>query len=143
VAVHEQSIVVDAPVHEVFLMWRNLEDFPKFMSHAKQVKMLGEDRSRWRGEVAGIDEEWDARTTRMEEDKSIAWESVSGFENSGEIRFDRQDGGTRITVRFEYEPPAGLIGDAAEAIYVGRQFDEALEADLQRFKKRVETSKSD
>ena len=34
-AMHEKSVIVNAPVHEVFMMWRNFEDFPKFMSHVK------------------------------------------------------------------------------------------------------------
>jgi len=137
-AVHERSIVVNAPVHEVFMMWRNLEDFPKFMSHVKEVKMLDGNVSHWKGRIAGIDEEWDAKTSKMEEDKAVGWESTCGFQNSGEVRFGPVDGGTKITVHFEYTPPAGVLGAAAEAVYVGGEFEEGLEEDLRNFKNRVE-----
>jgi uncharacterized membrane protein len=137
-AVHEKSIVVDASVHQVFHQWRNLENLPRFMSHVQVVKTLDGNRSHWRGTVAGIVQEWDAEITQLEENKLIAWKSVSGFENWGEVRFEPLDGKTKITVRFEYEPPASIIGDAAEAVYVGRKFDEHLEEDLENFKRSVE-----
>ena len=137
-AVHEKSVVVDAPVHQVFHMWRNLENLPRFMSHVKEVKILDGNKSHWKGTVAGIDQEWDAEITKVEENSVIAWRSTSGFENSGEVRFEPVDGKTKITARFEYEPPASILGDAAEAIYVGRTFDEHLEEDLGNFKRSVE-----
>lgn len=137
-AVHEKSIVVNAPVDEVFTMWRNFENFPQFMSHVKEVKVLEGDMSHWKGRIDGFDEEWDAKTTKLEENKTIAWDSTAGFENSGEIRFESADGGTRVTVHIEYTPPAGVLGRAAEAIYVGRSFEESMEEDLQRFKERAE-----
>lgn len=142
-SVHEKSVVVDAPVHDVFEMWRDFENFPQFMSHVKEVKVLDGGMSHWEGKVAGIDEEWDAKTTRMEEDKAIAWESTCGFQNRGEIRFEPADSGTKLTVHFEYTPPAGVLGGAAEALYVGREFDESLEHDLQHFKVHVEAEQGD
>ncbi|MHB0912239.1 MAG: SRPBCC family protein [Armatimonadota bacterium] len=137
-AVHERSVTVNAPVHEVFMMWRNLENFPKFMTHVKEVEMTGPDTSHWKGEVSGVKEEWDAKTTKLEEDRVIGWDSVSGFENSGEVRFDPKDGGTKVTVRFEYNPPAGVLGDVAESVYLGGEFDKDLEEDLKHFKERAE-----
>lgn len=136
--VHERSIVVNAPVHEVFGMWRNFQDFPRFMSHVKEVTILGTDLSHWRGKIDGITEEWDAKMTQVEPDRIIAWKSTSGFQNKGEVRFEPVDSGTKVTVRFEYEPPAGVLGDIAEKIYFGREFERDLEEDLRNFKIRVE-----
>lgn len=138
-AVHEKSVEVTAPVHEVFLMWRNWENFPKFMSHVQEVKDLGDGKSHWKASIAGIEEEWDAETTRVETDRVIGWRSISGLENSGEVRFDAiGDDRTRVTVHIEYDPPASVLGDAAEALYVGGEFDEDLEEDLNHFRDRVE-----
>lgn len=137
-AVHEKSVIVDAPVHQVFEEWRNLENLPRFMSHVQEVKRLDGNRSHWKGTVAGIDQEWDAEITQLEEDKVIAWKSIAGFENSGEVRFEPMDGKTRVTVRFEYQPPASILGDIAEVTYVGRKFDQNLREDLENFKKTVE-----
>lgn len=137
---HEKSIVVDAPVHEVFSMWSSFDNFPEFMSHVDDVTILEADRSHWRGTVGGVDEEWDARTTRMEEDRAIGWESTSGFKNKGEILFDPVDSGTKITVHLEYDPPAGVLGDVVDVAYISSKFDRSLEEDLSNFKKSIENS---
>jgi uncharacterized membrane protein len=137
-AVHEGSIIVNAPVHEVFMMWRNLENFPQYMSNVEEVKMLDGNKSHWRGSVMGVTQEWDAETVEMVEDRKIAWKSVSGFENSGWICFEPHGNGARITVHFEYNPPAGILGDAAESLFMGADFEDALARDLDSFKARVE-----
>ena len=138
-SVHDKSVVVDAPVHKVFEMWSNFEDFPQFMSHIKEVRMMESDKSHWKANIAGIDEEWDAKTTKMDQDKEIAWESISGVQNSGDIRFESVKGGTRINVHIEYEPPAGFVGKAVDAVYVGKDFDKDLQQDLNKFKETVES----
>ena len=137
---HERSIVVDAPVHKCFRMWRNFENFPSFMSHVKEVKMQEDGMSHWRGKIAGIEQEWDAQTIRLEEDSLIAWTSTTGLHNGGEVKFEPIDEGTRITVHIDYTPPISIVGKAADAIYISRQFDEDLEHDLKNFKSSVEHS---
>lgn len=138
-AVHEKSIIVDAPVRSVFRLWRNFENFPQFMSHIKEVVMLDKDTSHWKAKISGIDEEWDAKTTRLQQDKVIAWESTSGLENSGEVRFEPiGEDKTRMTVRIEYKPPAGIVGQAVESVYMGKEVEESIEEDLEHFKERVE-----
>lgn len=139
-AVHEGTIIVDAPVHEVFMMWRNLENFPQYMSSVKEVKMLDGNKSHWKGNFMGLTQEWDALTTEIVEDRKIAWKSTSGFENSGWVSFEPHGGGTKITVHFEYNPPVSIIGDMAEALFVGADFDDAIARDLDNFKARVEAA---
>lgn len=140
-AVHEGVIVVDAPIHRVFMMWRNLENFPQYMSNVEEVRMLDGNKSHWKGKFMGITEEWNAETTEIAEDRKIAWRSTSGFENSGWICFEPDGNATRVTVHFEYNPPAGILGDAAESLFIGADFDDALARDLDSFKARVETEK--
>ena len=142
-AVHEKSVVIDAPIHEVYQMWTHWEDFPRFMSHVKEVRTLDGGLTHWEGNVAGIEQSWDAKTTKMDEDSAIGWESVSGFPNKGEIRFEPADGGTRLTVHFEYEPPAGVAGRAVERVYIGKEFDDSLEHDLQHLKVKIEERAGD
>ena len=141
--VHEKSVIVNAPVHEVFEMWRNWEDFPKYMHHIKRVSRLDDNLWHWEGNVGGMDEKWDARTTEVVPDRAIGWESVSGFKTRGEIRFDDVEGRTKVTVHFEYEPPVGVAGRAVDAIYMGKQFDRSLEHDLGDFKSQVEIEQGD
>lgn len=137
-AVHERSIVVNAPVDKVYGMWSDWESFPKYMSAVEDVKVTGPNRSHWRARIGGIEEEWDAETTSQEPQRAISWRSVSGVKNRGDIHFDPVSNGTKITVHVEYDPPASILGDAAEAVYVGRRFEQSLEEDLNSFKETIE-----
>lgn len=141
--VHERSVIVNAPVDDVFRLWRNWEDFPKYMSHVKEVQRLDGNMTHWEGSIAGIDEVWDAKTTKYIEDAVIAWESVNGFRNKGQIDFDDMNGRTKVTVHFEYDPPGGVAGKAVDKVFLGRQFDQSLEQDLNRFKDKAEQDEGD
>lgn len=141
--VHERSIVVNAPVDDVFRMWSRWEDFPKYMSSVTNVRQLTPDTSHWEGSISGIEEEWDAKTTDLVEDQLIAWESVAGFRNKGFIKFDDMEGRTNITVHFEYDPPGGVAGFIVDKALIGRRFDQRLEDDLSRFKAQVEVEEGD
>ncbi len=141
--VHERSIVVNAPVDDVFRMWCRWEDFPKYMSSVKNVRQLTPDMTHWEGSIAGIDEEWDAKTTDFVEDKLIGWQSTAGFRNKGHVKFDDLNGRTNVTVHFEYDPPGGVVGIVVDKVSIGRQFDQTLENDLSRFKAQAEIEEGD
>ena len=141
----EKAININAPVDQLYQFWENYENFPRFMSHLKQVKDLGNGRSHWvaRG-PAGKEVEWDAITTRQEPNKVIAWESVAGSEikNQGTVRFrPNQEGGTRVSVHMTYTPPAGVVGHAA-ATLLGDNPKQAMDDDLASLKTLFETGKT-
>jgi uncharacterized membrane protein len=45
----EQSIRVAAPAASVYQFWRNFENFPRFMDHVEEVRLLDADgtHSHW------------------------------------------------------------------------------------------------
>src|SRR5437588_76562 len=57
----QKTIRIAAPVAEVYAYWRNLENFPQWMSHVREVRYIGGDRYHWTVEgPAGVPVEWDA-----------------------------------------------------------------------------------
>lgn len=137
-AEHHASITVNAPVHQVYGMFSHFNDFPKFMSFVKEVTYYDDQRSHWVAETMG-QHEWDAVNENWVEDQQICWRSYNGFENSGKVTFQPVGNNqTRVDVYVNYNPPAGVLGDAAENLGVGSRFDNALQHDLDNFAKMVD-----
>jgi uncharacterized membrane protein len=140
-----KTVNIDAPVEEVFAFWSNYENFPRFMSHLKEVRRTGEGRSHWVAEgPAGVPVAWDAETTAYEENRVIAWKSIgdSPVGNAGIVRFAADpEGGTRVDIRLSYNPPAGALGHAV-ASFFGADPKHALDEDMVRLKSLLEFGKT-
>jgi uncharacterized membrane protein len=136
----QKSIGIDASPEEVYEMFANYENFPRFMSHVAEVRDLGRRRSHWvvKG-PAGSQFEWDSVLTEQSRPHRLAWRSEPGAEiaNSGSIQFEPYRGGTRVTVRMSYSPPAGMIGHGV-ATLLGSDPKRQMDDDLARMKGFIE-----
>lgn len=136
----QKTITIHAPVSTVFQFWRNLENFPRFMSHIKQIRQLDEQKSHWTvSGPAGLPLEWEAVTTKVEPNRLIAWQSLPGarVDNAGVVHFEEVDGGTRVHVQLVYNPPAGMIGHSVASIF-GFDPKSDMDDDLARMKMIIE-----
>ncbi|WP_019140560.1 SRPBCC family protein [Noviherbaspirillum massiliense] len=137
----QKSIYIAAPPASVFDLWSNYENFPHFMSNVQEVRDLGGGRSHWIvSGPAGSQVEWDAMMTESRRPEMLAWKSEPNatVENEGTIRFEQENGGTRVHVQMIYSPPAGVVGHAIASLFNGnpkRQMDE----DLMRMKSFIES----
>jgi uncharacterized membrane protein len=136
-AEHSATVTVNAPVHQVYQLYTHFNDYPKFMTFVKEVTYLDDQRSHWVVDVVGK-HEWDAVNEGWAADRRIAWRSVDGLRNSGEVTFAPSGEGTRLDVRVSYDPPAGVLGDLGEALGAGSQFERRLQHDLEQFARMVE-----
>src|SRR5947209_8407212 len=137
-ATHHASVVVNAPVSQVYAMFSHFNDFPKFMSFVKEVTYYDNQRSHWVAEVAGR-HEWDAVNDNWVPDQQIGWRSTNGTENFGKVTFQPTSANqTQVDVFVNYNPPAGVLGDLGENLGVGNRFDNALQNDLNHFAKMVD-----
>ncbi len=137
--VHE-SVEVQAPIGEVFTYWSNFENFPNFMQNIEEVRMTGEDTSHWKVKgPLGKSVEFDAKTTEMDPNRGIGWNTVDGqVMTSGEVRFEEvQPDRTRVEVTMNYaDPPGGKVGEVlAEAV---SNPERIVREDLQNFAGLVE-----
>jgi uncharacterized membrane protein len=110
------------------------------MAHVAEVRDLGRRRSHWvvRG-PAGSQFEWDSVLTEQSRPERLAWRSEPGAEigQSGSVQFEPYRGGTRVTVRMSYNPPAGAIGHGI-AMLLGADPKRQMDDDLARMKSLIE-----
>ena len=140
----QKTINIDAPVSDVFGFWQHYENFPQFMTHVRSV--TSEDgRSHWTVDgPLGVPIEFDAVTTDVVPNEVIAWKTEEGapVAHAGFVHFEETEaGGTRVTVRFSYNPPAGALGHAA-AWLLGADAKQLFDDDLVRMKTLLETGRA-
>lgn len=137
-AEHQVSVLVNAPVEQVYPMFTHFNDFPKFMHFVKEVTYYDDAHSHWVADIAGH-HEWDAVNMGWQTNRQIGWESTKGLENRGIVTFQSTGPNqTQVTVIVSYNPPAGTLGDAGEALGAGNRFETALQKDLNNFARMVE-----
>jgi uncharacterized membrane protein len=139
-----KTIIVGAPVEEVFEAWADFERFPRFMDNVKSVRKVGDRRSHWEVEgPLGKTIEWDADTTLVEKDKRLGWRSVEGsaIHTSGMVTFtELGNGQTQITLTMQWSVPASKGGDKLAELFAHPE--KRLEKDLLNFKTYLEESKT-
>jgi len=144
----QRSITVNRPKDELFRIWRNFENLPRFMKHLKSVRVSNAEsgQSHWvtTGPL-GREIEWDSEITEESENEYLAWSSLPGsvVESKGSVHFvDAPIGrGTILHVSMEYQPPAGSLG-AAFARLFGEEPGQQVRDDLRHFKQVMETGEA-
>jgi uncharacterized membrane protein len=139
----EESITINKPVDQVYPLWRQLENLPRFMSHIESVTVTDANHSHWLAKMsAPFRLEWDAAIIDEQENKKLSWRSLSGssIDHTGSVFFHSVPGrnGTEVKVILTYKPPAGSAG-AAAAELLSRITKNQIRADLRAFKAVVET----
>lgn len=134
-ATFSESISVDVPIREAFVMFSDFERFPTFMEGVEEVRRIGDNTLHWKAEIGGREEEWEALIKEESVDERIAWTSTSGSKNDGLVTFEKLDeSSTRINFHIEYEPE-GIVENIGTMLGVvnGR-----IRGDLRRFKELAE-----
>jgi uncharacterized membrane protein len=138
----DESIEIERPIADVYHFWRKLENLPQFMGHLESVTGRSDGTSHWvaRG-PAGIPVEWDARVINDVENKILGWQSLDGspVATAGSVNFRETPAGTRVHVRFQYDPPAGQVGAKIAALF-GEEPGRAVREDLAKLKTLLEQS---
>lgn len=135
-----KGVRIEAPVEQVYAFWQNYDNFPRFMSHLKEVRDMGNGKSHWVANgPADTPVEWDAQITEQIPNRVIAWESLPGSEvyNAGRVRFESVAGATRVDVFMTYNPPGGLAGHAIASLF-GVDPKSAMDDDLLKLKSLLE-----
>lgn len=133
---HTVQVEVEAPIDQVWSLWSDLEQMPKWMQWIDSVTVLPEDPelSRWKLATGGLQFSWKSRINKKIPNQIIQWESVDGLPNRGAIRFyDRGDRGSIVKMSIAYAIP-GFLGQLMDNLFLGRAVEATLKADLERFR---------
>jgi uncharacterized membrane protein len=142
----ERSIQIARPSEELYRLWRDFSNLPRFMQHLESVQSTDSTHSHWVGRLPGGKQvEWDSEIVNDIEGSLIAWKTVGDpdIAHAGSVHFTPSgSGATEVRVVFDYEPPfAKVIGSIAS--HLGLTPDTILEDDLRRFKEHVESTTID
>ena len=143
-----KTILVGAPIEDVFGYWAEFENFPRFMAKVVDVERTGSNCWHWvvRG-PAGTQLEWDACLSVFEPERVLAWKSLPGaaLGNSGSVHFTPTgEMETRVDIQVSIHPPAGALGSIGHAIaaLLGRDPETEMDEDLARFKALMEEGRT-
>jgi uncharacterized membrane protein len=137
-----RAVTILRPREELYAVWRNFENLPRFMRYLQSVSITGDDMSHWVATgPGGTTIAWDAQLVEDQPNKLLRWRSVprSLVPNRGLVRFTPAPGdrGTEVRVRLEYDPPGGLLG-ASLAQVLGDGADRQVRESLRNFKQLME-----
>jgi len=138
-AEHYASVIVHAPVHQVYELFTHFNDFPKFMRFVKEVTYYDDRRSHWVVQVLGRHFEWDAVNEDWVSDKQVGWRSTRGLKNTGKVKFQALGPNrTMVDVYLCYFPPSGPLGVLGENLGINTYFESLLQEELNNFARMVE-----
>lgn len=132
---HSVQVEVEVPIEQVWGLWSDLEQMPKWMKWIDSVTISPDNPeiSLWKLSTGGLEFTWKSRITKMIPNQIIQWESVDGLPNQGAIRFyDRHDMSI-VKMTVSYAIP-GLIGKLMDNLFLGKVVESTIQADLERFK---------
>lgn len=140
----ERSIAVNRAPDELYAIWKDPTNLPRFMDWLERVEPIDVRHARWtaRG-PAGARIDWVAEVINDVPNSLIAWKSVeeADIKNAGSVHFRRtSDGlGTEVRVVLEWLPPGGRAGMIVARL-LGAEPDHRIQAGLEKFKALAETA---
>jgi uncharacterized membrane protein len=134
---------VNAPADQCYAWWRGLTNLPQILPDVESVQPQQGSTQLTHWKVSGPlgkSVEWDATIVEDLPGQKIAWASTDGdVANSGAVRFDDHGTTTGVEVSLQYDPPAGVVGDAVAKLFADPQ--DKVEKALEAFKKTIESGR--
>jgi uncharacterized membrane protein len=134
-ATFEVTVQVAAPIRAVYDQFTQFTLFNEFMEGVDRVEQRDDRTTHWVTSFGGVTREFDATITEQHPDERVAWRSLNGPEQSGEVTFERVDDATTL-VRLRLElAPEGLAERVGAALGV---IGSRVRGDLARFRDFIE-----
>lgn len=132
-----ETVDVEAPVAVSWALWSDVAEWPKFLSHVKNVVRIDNRSFSWALDLPGADENFTAEITELVPQERIAWKTTDGVEHAGVVTFHRlSDTTSRVALQIEYTPKSFV-----ERLGALTNLDSTLaNYDLGEFKRMAESS---
>jgi uncharacterized membrane protein len=105
----QQSVVVKAPISEVYEQWSRVENLPRFITPLRNVQRIDDTHFSYIWHPNGSEQQGVFQIVLRVPSRRIAWRSMSDGFMSGVVGFEpRSDQETEITlkVRSVFDPPS-------------------------------------
>jgi len=136
----EDTVVVEAPIEDVYRQWSDISRFPHLMRNVISVTPLGGNRYHWVTRFFGQRQEWDADVTTRDDQRSISWSSVAGDESNGQLTFTpRDDNTTGVRLHMELLTPTGIAPQRFDKL--AQTMRKRAHTDMQRFSRRASVAR--
>lgn len=132
---HTVQVEVAVPIEQVWQLWADLEQMPRWMKWIDSVHILPEnpELSRWKLAASGLEFSWQSRILKQIPQQIIEWESIDGLPNRGAIRFYDRKGSSIVKLSVAFGIP-GIVAKLMDNLFLGRLVESTLQADLERFR---------
>lgn len=133
----DDTVVIEAPIDQVFQTWSDFIRFPELMSNVESVAPIENGRYHWVANFFGEQQEWDTELIAREEPRLLAWNSVTGAYNSGKLTFAPYAGGvsTEVRLHLDVTAPEGLAPQKFDKL--ANTARKKTHADLQRYRAQI------
>ena len=134
------SIEVNAPIERAYTVWRDIENWPKFMPHLKSALDTGDRTALCKVASPVGTTECHVQIINEHQNESFQWHTTSGdVDFAGKVTFEPLAAdNTRVTVDMEYHAPLGRFGETL-ARWLKEDPCADLPGELERFKRLVES----
>jgi len=111
----ETSIVVNAPVAQVYEQWLRFEDLPKFIESLGEVQRIDDKHFSFRSFRDGKEQHGVIEVVRQIPERRIAWRTITEEVGLGVVCFEpRSDRTTEITLKLRSVFDPSISGHRAD-----------------------------
>jgi uncharacterized membrane protein len=141
VASYENSVLIQAPLGQVFKYVNEPTTFPDWVHGMVEVRNVigtGEGQQyEWTFKMVGMQLHGQSIAVNYVQDECAAYQSIGMIESIWTNIVEPHDGGTNLTIKVEYSIPAPVLGKLAERLTVRRN-QRGLDATLLNAKEVLE-----
>src|SRR5712691_9930556 len=96
----EKSIIVNAPVAQVYEQWLHFEDLPKFIKSLGEVARIDDKHFSFSSRRDGKEQRGIIEVVRQIPERRIAWRTIADGVGLGVVSFEpRSENATEITLK--------------------------------------------
>jgi uncharacterized membrane protein len=111
----EKSIIVNAPVAQVYEEWLRFEDLPKFIKSLGEVERIDDKHFSFRSRRDGKEQRGIIEVVRQIPERRIAWRTIADGVGLGVVSFEpRSENTTEITLKLRSTFDPSLSGQSAD-----------------------------
>ena len=138
-----RAVTIQCTPKEVYELWRDLTNLPKFMQHVTSVTIEDGGVSRWVVREGRKQLAWRAEITEDTPNRRLRWKSLPGgdidHEGTLDIREAAGDRGTVVEVKIHYFPPGGIVVASTMSGFLRKVTQHQLGIELARLQQLLET----